>query len=445
MELHELTATQAADLIRRRELSASELAGALLSRIEKLEGDLKAWVTIDREGALAAAARADSRAGTAEAGMLNGVPFGIKDIFFTAGLRTTSGSPIFENFVPDHDATSVSKLRQAGAVILGKTVTVQFAHFDPPPTRNPWNLQHTPGGSSSGSAAAVAARMVPAALGSQTGGSILRPSAYCGVVGMKPTYGRVSRYGVMPASWGLDHVGPIARSVEDAALVLQAIAGHDPNDEASSQTPVGDYVAAARRKDRAPRIGFVPDHMETAQPVIAEHVRQMAARFEKAGAQVREVHFPMPFEDLLAIRAIISEVDTSALHAGTFRDHPEGYSPKIRELVEVGQLTPAVGYIQAQRLRRRFRPQVEAMLDGLDCLLMPTTTDVAPDASTTGKNHFQAPWSLFGFPTITVPSGLSADRLPLAVQLISGPFQEETLFSAAAWAEAVLGPMPAPR
>ncbi len=442
MDLHELTAARAAELIRRREISPVELAEALLSRIDALDGEVRAWVTLDRDGALAAARAAEAR--PEPDAILNGVPLGIKDIFYTEGLRTTGGSSIFETFVPGHDATAVARLRRAGAVVIGKTATAQFAHVDPPATRNPWNLERSPGGSSSGSAAAVAARMIPAAIGSQTGGSILRPAAYCGVVGLKPTYGRVSRHGVMPAAWSLDHVGPIARSVEDAALLLSAMAGHDPRDEGSSRMPVGDYIAAARRADGAPRIGFVPDHMETAQPAVAEHVRRVAALFERAGAEVREVRFPVPFEDLLAVRAVINQVETAAVHAHSLRDHPEGYAPRIREMVEVGQLTPGFAYVHAQRLRRRLRPGVEAMLEGLDCLLMPTASDVAPDPSTTGRNHFQAPWSLFGFPAISLPSGLSEDGLPLAVQLVAAPFREETLLGAAAWAEAQLGPMPAP-
>jgi aspartyl-tRNA(Asn)/glutamyl-tRNA(Gln) amidotransferase subunit A len=232
--------------------------------------------------------------------------------------------------------------------------------------------------------------------------------------------------------------------VEDAALMLQAIAGHDPNDEASSRHPVVDYVSAARRRDAAPRIGFVPDNLENAQPAVAEHLRQMASSFERAGAQVREVRFPVPFGDVLSVRSVIGQVETGSLHAHSLRDHPEGYAPKIKEMVQVGQLTPAFAYLQALRLRRRLRPQVEAMLENVDVLLMPSASDVAPDTSTTGRNHFQAPWSLFGFPAITLPSGLSEERLPLAIQLVAAPFKEETLLSAAAWAEDQLGPMPSP-
>ncbi len=444
MELHELTVTQVAEQIRRRELSPVELVEALLKRIDALEPQILAWETVDREGAIAAVRKCEAAAGKDDAGPLLGVPLGVKDIFYTAGLRTTSGSPLYKDFVPDHDATSVARLRKAGAVILGKTVTVQFAHFDPPRTRNPWNQERTPGGSSSGSAAGVAARMMPAALGSQTGGSVVRPAAYCGVVGLKPSYGRVSRYGVMPASWSLDHIGVLARSVEDAGLLLQLMAGHDPKDPASARTAVGDFVGAARRKKKAPTVGFVPDYLENAQPEVAEHVRGMAAKFERDGASVREVHFPVPMQDLLAIRAVIGEVEAAGLHAYNLRDHPEGYSPAIQAEAEVGQLVPGFAYIHAQRLRRHLRPQVERMLDGIDVLLMPSTSDVAPDPSTTGRNHFQAPWSLFGFPSISLPSGLSRERLPLAVQLVAAPFREETLLTAAAWVEAELGPMPSP-
>lgn len=441
MEMFTLSATQAADLIRQRKISSAELVEALLHRISGLDPALRAWETVDRERALEQARRADREA---PSGPLHGVPLGIKDIYYTAGLRTTSGSPIFRDFVPSHDSTAVARLRQAGAIILGKTVTVQFAHHDPPTTRNPWNHSRTPGGSSSGSAAAVAARMVPAAMGSQTGGSILRPASYCGVVGLKPTYGRVSRYGVTPASWSLDHMGPITRSVEDAALLLQVVAGPDPMDPASSHHPVGDYLGAARRKDRAPRLGLVPDFLEWAQPEVAAHMRDAAARLEAAGAEVREIRLPMAMPDILAVRSIIAEVEQASVHARLLKNNPQGYAPLVRGTVEVGQLIPATAYVQAQRLRRMLRPMMEEMLREVDCLVMPTVSNVAPPPDTTGDASFQAVWSLFGFPSITLPSGLTPGRLPFGTQLAALPFQEETLLSAAAWAEGVFSPMPSP-
>lgn len=444
MELCQLSAAQAAERIRQKEISPVELVEALLSRIDALEPNIKAWVTVDREGALATARRREQEIEKGELGPLHGVPVGVKDIFHAAGLPTTCGSPIFKDCIAPHDATSVARLRQSGAIILGKTVTVQFAHFDPPPTRNPWNRQRTPGGSSSGSAAAVASRMVPVALGSQTGGSILRPAAYCGIVGLKPTYGRISRYGVAPASWSLDHIGPLTRTVEDAALLLQLMAGHDPRDLASARVPVGDYLQAARQRDTAPRLGLVLDEERMAQPEVAEHLKQMAARFEKAGAEVREVRFPTRMSELLAIRSLICEVEASAVHAHLHRQRPDDYGPQIRALVEVGQLLPSTAYVHAQRLRRKWRPLVEKMVEGVDCLLMPTAYNVAPDPSTTGDSSFQAPWSLFGLPSISLPSGLSREGLPLAVQLVAPAFREDTLLSAAAWCEAVLDPMPSP-
>ncbi len=445
MDLHELSVTQAAEGIRKREVSPVELVEALLGRIEALEPELKAWVVVDHEGALAAAKRCEQEAhGDKPLGALHGVPLGVKDIFHAAGLTTTCGSPIFQHRLAPHDATSVARLRQAGAVVLGKTVTVQFAHFDPPPTRNPWNYDRTPGGSSSGSAAAVASRMIPAGLGSQTGGSILRPAAYCGTVGLKPTYGRISRFGVTPASWSLDHVGHLTRTVEDAALLLQVMAGHDPKDQASSPVPVGDYLEAARKRDSAPRLGFVLDEERLATPEVVDHLRQIANRFERAGAEVREVRFPVPMSEIQAVRSLVCEVEASAVHTPLHREHAELYGPEIRAVVEVGQLLPSAVYIQAQRLRRKWRPQVKKMLEGVDCLLMPTVYNVAPDPSTTGSSTFQAPWSLFGQPAISLPSGLSHEGLPLAIQLVAPHFREETLLSAAAWCEAVLDPMPSP-
>lgn len=444
MELIDLTACQAAERIRRREISPVELVEALLARIEAVEPIVQAWETVDREGALAAARKAEHSAGQSGTGPLHGVPLTAKDIFFTAGMRTTSGSPLFEDFVPDFDATSISGLRAAGAILMGKAVTVQFAHHDPPRTRNPWNRERTPGGSSSGSAATVAARMVPAALGTQTGGSVLRPASYCGVVGLKPTYGRVSRYGVTPNSWSLDNVGIIARSVEDTALLLQAVAGPDPRDVTASSVPTGSYLEAARRNGRAPRLGFVLDYLDRANPDVAANSREVAARLERMGAEIRDVHLPRPMEELTALRSLIATVELASVHAATFDANPDKYGPALRESVEVGRLIPAAAYIQAQRLRRRWRPEVESMLEGVDCLLMPTVNNTAPGPNTTGSSAFQAVWSVFGLPSITIPSGLSEERLPFGTQLVAPAFQEETLLSAAAWCEAALEPMPAP-
>ena len=220
------------------------LAESLLARIAALDGDLQAWVTIDRDAVLSAAREREAEVQRGDPlGLIHGVPVGLKDIFYTEGMLTACGSKVYADFVPEFDATSVANIKAAGGIILGKAVTTEFATSDPSPTRNPWNLEHTPGGSSSGSSAAVAARMVPAALGSQTGGSTCRPAAYNGIVGVKPTYGRISRYGVAPVSWSLDHVGILTRTVADAALMLTVLSGADDNDPGSLREPVPDFSA----------------------------------------------------------------------------------------------------------------------------------------------------------------------------------------------------------
>src|SRR5712691_12148176 len=253
-----LSLSEAVRHIRAGEMSPLELLESCLKQIDRLEPDLKAWVTIDREGALRLAKLlGDEAIGGTFRGTLHGVPVGIKDIFYTAGMRTTAGHSAMAEFVPQYDSAVVERLRQAGAIILGKTATTEFALMAPAPTRNPWNPEHTPGGSSSGSGAAVAARMCPAAIGTQTGGSTLRPSAYCGDAGLKPTYGRISAYGMIPLAPSTDHPGIIARAVSDLALMLQALAGHDPRDHTSAFQPVHDYVKALEAPVNAPRIALM--------------------------------------------------------------------------------------------------------------------------------------------------------------------------------------------
>src|SRR5881397_162188 len=256
---HELGVADAARAIRRKELSPVDLVDALLERIDKVDGRVQAWALVDGVAARAAARRAaDEAARGVFRGPLHGVPFGAKDIFYSAGLRTEGGSKVMAGFVPEYDATAVSRLKAAGAILLGKLHTTEFATSDPAPTRNPWNLACTPGGSSSGSAAAVAARMIPLSLGTQTIGSNVRPASYCGLVGLKPTFGRISTRGVMALSYTQDHVGLMARSVEDLALGLQVIAGYDRNDPSSSRAAVPDYLDAITRR-YAPRIGVLRD------------------------------------------------------------------------------------------------------------------------------------------------------------------------------------------
>jgi Asp-tRNA(Asn)/Glu-tRNA(Gln) amidotransferase A subunit family amidase len=437
--LHELTATDAVRLIRAREISPADLVEALLERAAAVDPRVQAWARLDAEGALAAA-----RAPDESSLPLAGVPFGAKDIFDSANLVTSAGFQPYSNRIPRRDAEPVARLKNAGAILLGKMVTTQFAHADPSKTRNPWRDDRTPGGSSSGSAAGVAARLVPIALGSQTAGSVLRPAAYNGVVGFKPTYGRVSKRGVLPLAWSLDHVGILARAVSDIGLALSAIAGYDPNDpqSAASQPPLALDLSAPVSP---PRLGLVREALQHATPRLREHVGQVAAQFEGAGARIEEVSLGQPLELILAIHQVIMQTEASAAHWQLLEQYPGAHGPRLHAYVEVGRLLPGIAYVHAQRLRRRVRHRMRQCLANVDAVLLPTAVDVAPGRETTGDTSLQAPFSLVGFPSISLPSGVDAtERLPLAIQLASLPWEEPRLLSAAAWCEAHLPPMPAP-
>ncbi len=440
-DLHQLTITQASALIADRELSPVALMEALLARADALEPALRVWVTLDPDAALEDARRSERELASGKPrGPLHGIPIAIKDIYNTKGVLTTACSPIYADYVPDHDAHSVALLRRAGAVIMGKAVTTQFASGDPSPTRNPWNTAHTPGGSSSGSAAGVAARIFPVAMGSQTGGSILRPASYNGVVGLKPTYGRVSKHGVFPLAWSLDTLGPIARTVEDTAIVLDALAGHDPKDPSSSTRPVGSYRCAAARDARPPRVGYVSQFFDAnSDDETRAHTRAALERLAEAGADVVDFATDANFEELRTAHSIIMAVEAAGIHEADFSVRPDDFGPRIRASIERGHLTPAVAYVRAQRTREKIRRAILRDMADVDVLLTPSTPAPAPrDLTTTGDMVFQSPWTTCGFPAVTLPSGLAANGLPLGVQLIAAPFAEESLLSAAAWCERTL-------
>lgn len=436
---HELTLAEAASAFREGKLSPVELLNALLARIEAQEPRVRAWETLDPEGALRVARDSEQRLSGGRARPLEGLPLGVKDIFYTAGLRTTAGFPPFRDHVPSYDAAPVERLRAAGAVILGKTVTTQFALVDPPKTRNPWNTDRTPGGSSSGSAAAVAARMAPAALGSQTAGSVQRPASYCGVIGFKPTFGRISRFGVVPLAWSLDHVGMLARTVEDVSLLYGNLVGHDARDPGSlPDSPDAAYDGGP------PRLALVTDFMERAEPEVRDHLTFVAGRLKPAGATVTEVSLPEDFDLIWAVQQTIMRAEIGELHRSLHARHADDYSPNIRAMVEVGQLVSAADYVRAQRLRRRIQRRILEQVAGFDAYLTPSVSNTAPDASTTGDPRFQAIWTLIGLPSITLPSGLSTDGLPFGTQLTGGPLHDTRLLGIAGWFEGVLGGMPSP-
>jgi amidase len=341
----------------------------------------------------------------------------------------------------------VARLRAAGAVILGKVTTTTFALMDPSPTGNPWNPAHTPGGSSSGSAAAVGARMAPLALGSQTVGSVLRPAAYCGVVGFKPTHGRISTAGVVPLSWSNDHVGMFARAVEDVALALQILAGLDRADPLSVSYPVDDYLAALGRDPApAPRIGVVRSLVERAAPENAEHLSEVMRRLSAAGAALSDVLLPSSFAGLHDSGQVVVRAEAAAYHAPNFPRLAEEYPPKIREALTVGQGIRAVDFLAARSHLRRFRDEMAPIALGYDALLTPTAPGPAPRGlESTGDPYFCAPWSHAGMPSIALPSGLSRDGLPLSLQLVGSAFAETRLLGAAVWCESILAFQEEPR
>lgn len=429
MDLSDLTTIEAAGEVRSGNLSSAQLVDELLKRIESTDEGLQAWTLVDAEGARAAARAADSlRQRDRAARPLLGVPFGVKDVIDARGLPTAAGFAPFAGRVPTRDADAVARLRQAGAIVLGKTVTTQFAHADPPVTTNPWRADRSPGGSSSGSAAAVSAGQVPFALGTQTGGSVIRPAYFCGVVGFKPTRDLLSRRGVIPLAWSLDHVGVIARTALDVATVLQGVTGR----------PALPPAAAA------PRLGLLSQALELADPAVAEAARTGADRLREAGAAVDEVAFPWSWELATAAHHVIMQSEATAAHRDLLARHREAYQPVLLAYLEVGAAIPAVAYLHARRLQRRLGEDMAKLARRFDALLLPPSAAQAPERGSTGESALQAPFSLAGLPAITLPVGVSEERLPHGMQLVGSRNQDEALLSVAAWCQSVMPAAPRP-
>jgi len=436
-----LTAVEAAKQIKSRDLSPVELVESLLSQYDSLEPNLNAWVYLDREALLAdAQQKQEELEKGVSVGPLHGVPIGLKDIYYTAGIPTTACSKVYEGFVPEYDATTVTLLKNAGAIMMGKTVTTEFACMDPSPTKNPWNPAHTPGGSSSGSAVAVATRMCPAALGSQTVGSVLRPASYNGVVGFKPTFGRVSRYGVIPVSWSLDHVGWMARSVEDAALLMQVMAVADPKEPITVGLPAADFMAGLASPS-APRIGLIRRFFyDNSDEETRKHTDGIVDQLSRAGATIEEIPLPDSIDTAMEDQRTIMAVEGAAFHQPMYERQSQDYQPKLREMLRQGLATDGQTYSRALERRQQFTAEMQALAGKADVLLTPSTpTPALPDITNTGNTMFQGPWTSCGLPVITIPSGLAASGLPFGVQLASAPFSEPKLLAAARWCENVLG------
>jgi Asp-tRNA(Asn)/Glu-tRNA(Gln) amidotransferase A subunit family amidase len=434
--MHDLGAAEAARRIRAGSLSPSNLLAACLKRVDAVEPRVGAWVRLDRDAAARVAVQRDIEAREGRfMGPLHGVPIALKDVFDAAGVPTTSGAPAWATHTPTSDAASVARLRGAGAVPMGKLTTTPFAYFDPSATRNPWNAEHTPGGSSSGSAAAVAARMVPLALGAQTVGSVLRPAAYCGVVGFKPTHGRISAAGVLPLAESLDHVGVFARAVEDCALALSVLAGRDPADRHTRAEPVGDYLAAVAGAD-APRLGVLVPLLARAAPEMGKHLETVAQGFEAAGARLVAVSPPPSFAALSEAGTTVLRAEAAAAHASLYTRHAAGYPPRMKELIDLGRRVSATEYLAAQATRRAARGEMDALAGRYDALLAPVIGAPAPRGlAETGDPSFCAPFTFAGLPAIALPTAVDASGLPLSVQLIGAAWGESRLLATAAWCE----------
>ena len=438
--VHDLTAAQITKGLSEGEFTTMDVVESFLARIDALDPRLQAWVHVDREGVSAAAERRQRELENGSAvGLLHGVPIGVKDIFHSLGMPTTACSDVYETLVPSYDATVVRLLKKSGAIMLGKTVTTEFAWTDPSPTQNPWNAHHTPGGSSSGSAVAVATSMCAAALGTQTVGSVLRPASYNGVVGFKPTFGRVSRHGVLPFSWSLDTVGWMTRSVEDAALLLRVMVGADAEDPATSRSHTGDYLSELE-SGGPPRIGLLRGFfMDEADGETRKHVEGVAKKLSKQGATIEEFSLPESFESALEDQRVIATAEGAAVHQQAYEKQAERYRPLLRETLREGLGIDAVTYSRAQERRVRFGVDMQSLSREADLLLTPTTPSPAlPDLTNTGNSMFQGPWTSCGLPTITLPSGVATSGLPLGIQLVAGSFEEAKLLSAARWCERVL-------
>lgn len=419
-------------------LGAAEWTRSLLSRIDACEDRVKAWAQVDREGALDAAERVDdARSGGAGLGPLAGAPYAAKDIIDVRGLRREAGTEILKGEAAAEDAVCVARLRDAGAIALGKAVTTPFAQGDPSITRNPWNLERSPGGSSSGSAAAVGAGMVPAAFGSQTTGSTLRPAAYCGVPALKPTYGRIPRTGLIKVSWNFDHVGVIARGVEDIARILAAAAGPDGADHRAVEAPPPPAEIAPRKPEK---IAWLKHVLDQASAEVAEWTERAVSRIESAGVAVEEVELPLSLEEINAAHFIARCVDAAAHHQDLYEAHGERLPPYVRRSLTIGYMTPAVHYVRAMRIRANFTRKMDDLMSRRDLLALPSFDAGAPPwEESTGAPAFLQPLTFSGQPAVTLPLGRGDMNLPLGIQFGAMRLGEEKLLAMARWFEDEMG------
>ena len=410
-----------------------------LERIDRFEDRVHAWVVVDRAGAAQAAERAAREIAEGnDRGPLHGIPLGIKDIFDVQGMPTRAGSSLTDAGPAAEDATVVARLRAAGAIILGKTVTTEFACFDPAPTRNPWNLDHTPGGSSSGSAAALALGMCIGAIGSQTGGSITRPASYCGVAGCKPTFGRTSRAGVVPLSFHLDHVGPMARTAADCAVMLAVIAGPDPRDPDAAPRAT---LQLDQDATPPPRLGVIwPYFFDEADREVAELTRYAIHSLVERGAGLVELPLPEGWPQVHAMHRRIYVAEAADVHRRQYAAPRDGYGPQVTALLAEGFAVSMADYQEALRHQLGFGNAMARTLGEVDALAIPSTVTAAPGSlESTGDPRFNSPWSYAGTPTVSIPCALTAAGMPISLQLVGRAWSEARLLAVAAWCEEKLG------
>jgi aspartyl-tRNA(Asn)/glutamyl-tRNA(Gln) amidotransferase subunit A len=441
-----LTIAEAAALIGKRELSPVELTESRLARIERFDDGLHSFIRVLREPALAAARRAEAEIAAGNyRGPLHGIPIGLKDIYETKGVPTTGHSKILIDHVPQQDATSVRRLTDAGAIVLGKLATHEFALGGPsfdlpwPPARNPWDTSRFTGGSSSGTGAAVAAGLVLGGTGSDTGGSIRGPAAFCGLAGLKPSYGRISRTGILPLAFSLDHAGPMAWTAEDCAIMLQAMAGHDPGDPASADRPVPDYRAALSGDVKGLRVGLIRHFYENDNPADEATQQGIAAAvnvFEGLGCSVRELRLS-PLAEWAACGVMIMLSEAYAIHQATLRERFGDYGELFRDRMALAALVSGGDYVQAVRRRRELAAEFTTAMADLDLAITAAAPSEAPAIDAVGKfSTFERPmltmpFNVTGTPAMSVCCGYSPAGLPLAIQLCGKPFDEVTVLRAA--------------
>jgi aspartyl-tRNA(Asn)/glutamyl-tRNA(Gln) amidotransferase subunit A len=445
-----LSLVEATDLIRRGEISPIELTAAHLERIQALDKKLNSFITITAEAAMNQARQAeqelrrDSIPVSKPLGSLHGVPITLKDLYETRGVRTTAGSKFFAEYTPETDAEVVEKLFRAGTILLGKTnmheialgLTTVNPHYGA--CRNPWALERVPGGSSGGSGAALAAGLCLGSLGSDTGGSIRVPASLCGIVGLKPTYGRVSLRGVIPLSWNLDHPGPMARRVQDVAMLLQAIAGYDPGDPSSIDVPVGDYLAHIMDGVKGWPVALMEDeYLDKTDSEILQAVQDAAQVFARLGAKVTPTVFPGAYQAAFANGQMVIS-DAAAFHRQRLHDQPENFGDDVRQRLQAGAELPLSDYILARRTQSLMRRQFDNFFRDFDILLMPTTAVPAPpiegpDAIEQARllTRYTAPFNLTGLPAISLPCGFTSTGLPIGLQIVAPAWGEANLLRAA--------------